>query len=137
LLSPPASSRRAGPPGCNVIQFGAMIKHEARKLPLSYEGYSCCCGLGGPSSHRVQPPGKCCRARERCYKEPSSSRYSPKLVTHKYPAWGSQMICSKRRRGSCERDGQAAECFQRTARTYRSSCRNYPSFLHKSPTPSR
>lgn len=35
------------PAGCNVAQFGVMIKEKTGKSALSYNGYGCHCGLGG------------------------------------------------------------------------------------------
>ncbi|KAJ7416616.1 hypothetical protein BTVI_35102 [Pitangus sulphuratus] len=32
---------------CNVLQFGAMIKHKTGKSPLSYNGYGCYCSWRG------------------------------------------------------------------------------------------
>lgn len=35
------------PAGCNIAQFGIMIKEKTGKPALSYNGYGCHCGLGG------------------------------------------------------------------------------------------
>jgi len=35
------------PAGCNIAQFGIMIKEKTGKPALSYNGYGCPCGLGG------------------------------------------------------------------------------------------
>ncbi|XP_009572314.1 PREDICTED: group IIE secretory phospholipase A2-like [Fulmarus glacialis] len=126
------------PAGCHVIQFGSMIKHKTGKSPLSYVGYGCYCGLGG-SKQPVDVTDWCCHAHDCCYKKLSFSVCNPKLITYKYSALGSQIICGSGnwcQRQSCECDRQAAECFQRTARTYRNSYENYPNVLCKGPTPS-
>ncbi|KFV11737.1 Group IIE secretory phospholipase A2, partial [Tauraco erythrolophus] len=123
---------------CNLLQFGAMIKHKTGKSPLSYNGYGCYCGLGG-SKQPVDATDWCCHAHDCCYKKLSSSSCSPKLVTYKYSTQGSQIICGKRWRGcetrSCECDRKAAECFQRTAKTYSNSYKNYLNFLCRGSTP--
>ncbi|NXX14746.1 PA2GE phospholipase, partial [Podargus strigoides] len=126
------------PAGCNVVQFGSMIKHKTGKSPLSYIGYGCHCGLGG-SKQPVDATDWCCHAHDCCYKKLTSPSCSPKLVTYKYSTSGSQIICgsgTRCERQSCECDKRAAECFQRTARTYRSSYKNYLNFLCKGSTPS-
>lgn len=47
FLTPLSPVAGVVPAGCNVIQFGSMIKHKTGKSPLSYNGYGCYCGLGG------------------------------------------------------------------------------------------
>uniref|UniRef100_A0A672U1E9 Phospholipase A2 n=1 Tax=Strigops habroptila TaxID=2489341 RepID=A0A672U1E9_STRHB len=124
--------------GCNVIQFGSMIKHKTGKSPLSYNGYGCYCGVGG-SKKPLDATDRCCHAHDCCYKKLSSSRCSPKLVTYKYSTQGSQITCGAGtwcERGSCECDRRAAECFQKAASTFRNSYRNYPNSLCKGSTPS-
>ncbi|KAM9217634.1 group IIE secretory phospholipase A2-like [Leptosomus discolor] len=126
------------PAGCNVIQFGSMIKHQTGKSPLYYNGYGCYCGLGG-SKQPLDATDWCCHAHDCCYTKMSSSRCSPKLVTYKYFTRGSQIICESGtwcQKGSCECDRRAAECFQRTARTYRLAYKHYPNLLCSGPTPS-
>ncbi|NXK09406.1 PA2GE phospholipase, partial [Herpetotheres cachinnans] len=125
------------PAGCNVIQFGSMIKHETGKSVLSYISYGCYCGLGG-SKQPLDATDWCCHAHDCCYKQLSSSCCSPKLVTYKYFTQGSRIICRSRtwrKRQSCECDRQAAECFRRTARTCRDFYKNYPNLLCEGPTP--
>ncbi|XP_054705985.1 group IIE secretory phospholipase A2-like [Grus americana] len=126
------------PASCNVLQFGAMIKFKTKKLPLSYNGYGCYCGLGG-SKQPLDATDWCCHAHDCCYKKLASSSCSPKLVTYEYTISGSQIVCGSKtwcKRQSCECDRQAAECFQKTARTYHNPYKNYPWFLCKGKTPS-
>ncbi|KAF1553355.1 Group IIE secretory phospholipase A2, partial [Eudyptes schlegeli] len=124
--------------GCDLFQFGSMIKHKTGKSPLSYNGYGCYCGLGG-SKQPLDATDWCCHAHDCCYKKLSSSRCRPILVKYQYFTQGSQIICkstSSCERQTCECDRQAAECFQRTARTYRNQYKNYPNFLCRGRTPS-
>ncbi|NWW83660.1 PA2GE phospholipase, partial [Rhynochetos jubatus] len=126
------------PAGCNLVQFGSMIKQKTGKSPLSYNGYGCYCGLGG-SKQPLDATDWCCHAHDCCYKRLTSSSCHPKLVTYNVSIRGSQITCGSGTscaRETCKCDRQAAECFQRTARTYRNTYKNYLNFLCKGPTPS-
>ncbi|NXK42039.1 PA2GE phospholipase, partial [Piprites chloris] len=77
---------------CNVLQFGAIVKHKTGKSPLSYNGYGCYCGLGG-SKKPLDATDNCCRAHNCCYKKLASSHCSPKVVTYKYFLQRRQIMC--------------------------------------------
>ncbi|KFQ21525.1 Phospholipase A2, membrane associated, partial [Merops nubicus] len=82
---------------------------------------------------------RCCHAHDCCYEKVSSSHCNPKLVTYKYYIWRGHITCKAGnwcQRQSCECDKAAAECFQRTARSYRFTYMNYPNFLCRGWTPS-
>ncbi|NWQ97342.1 PA2GE phospholipase, partial [Burhinus bistriatus] len=126
------------PASSDLFQFASMIKHKTGKLALSYNGYGCYCGLGG-SKQPVDATDWCCHAHDCCYRRLSSSGCNPKRVTYKMSFQGSQIICGSGnfcQRQTCECDKRAAECFQRTARTYHWRYKNYPNFLCKGRTPS-
>ncbi|NXY74098.1 PA2GE phospholipase, partial [Glareola pratincola] len=126
------------PTGGNLIQFGSMIKHKTGKSPLSYNGYGCYCGLGG-SKQPVDATDRCCHAHDCCYKRISSLSCSPKLVKYNYSIQGNRITCGPGtlcQTQSCNCDKRAAECFQRTARTYNNRYKNYANFLCRGPTPS-
>ncbi|XP_074885278.1 group IIE secretory phospholipase A2-like [Buteo buteo] len=108
------------PAGCNMIQFGSRIKHKTGKSPLSYNAYGCYCSLGG-SKQPLDVTDWCCHAHDCCYKKLDSPKDIPRL-SHPSPDSippnflpESTTRC-KRWRCNCNR--RAAECFQRTARTY-------------------
>ncbi|NXS93341.1 PA2GE phospholipase, partial [Jacana jacana] len=122
----------------NLIQFASMIKHKTGKSSGSYIGYGCYCGLGG-SRRPVDATDWCCHAHDCCYKRISSFSCSPKLVKYNFFTAGSQIICGSGtpcQTQSCECDKLAAECFQRTARSYNNHYKNYPNFLCKGQAPS-
>ncbi|KAM4646768.1 group IIE secretory phospholipase A2-like [Amazona ochrocephala] len=126
------------PAGCNVIQFGSMIKHKTGKSLLLYNGYGCYCGWGG-AKQPLDATDRCCHAHDCCYRRLSSPRCSPKVVKYSYSIQGSKITCGSGtwcQRWSCECDRRAAECFQRAARTFRSSYMNYRNSLCKGSTPS-
>ncbi|NWR66492.1 PA2GE phospholipase, partial [Bucorvus abyssinicus] len=137
-LNPPSPVAGLVPAGCNVLQFGAMIKHKTGKLPLSYVGYGCHCGLGG-AKKPLDATDRCCHAHDCCYKKLMSPRCDPKLVTYRFSMQKTQITCKSKarcQRQSCECDKKAAECFQRSLKTYRDAYKNYPKFRCKGRAPS-
>uniref|UniRef100_A0A8V0ZFF7 Phospholipase A2 n=1 Tax=Gallus gallus TaxID=9031 RepID=A0A8V0ZFF7_CHICK len=83
------------PAGCNIAQFGIMIKEKTGKPALSYNGYGCHCGLGG-SKYPVDATDWCCHAHDCCYKRLSSVTCVPHLATYKFSIKRGQITCGKR-----------------------------------------
>ncbi|NXO01969.1 PA2GE phospholipase, partial [Rhinopomastus cyanomelas] len=126
------------PAGCNVLQFGSMIKYKTGRSALSYNGYGCYCGLGG-SKQPLDATDRCCHAHDCCYAKLANSRCNAKVATYKFAMRGGKITCSSKtwcQKQSCECDRRAAECFQRAARSYRSAYRNYPNSRCKGRSPS-
>ncbi|NXK97676.1 PA2GE phospholipase, partial [Formicarius rufipectus] len=123
---------------CNVLQFGAMIKHMTGRSSLSYNGYGCYCGLGG-SKKPLDATDRCCHAHDCCYRRLASSRCRPMLVTYKYTLWGGGIVCgtgNQCQMAACACDKKAAECFHRVSGTYNNAYKNYPNFKCKGRAPS-
>ncbi|NXU92414.1 PA2GE phospholipase, partial [Xiphorhynchus elegans] len=77
---------------CNVLQFGAMIKHMTGKKALSYNGYGCYCGLGG-TKKPLDATDRCCHAHDCCYKKVASFWCKPMLATYKYSLVAGRITC--------------------------------------------
>ncbi|NWI67205.1 PA2GE phospholipase, partial [Todus mexicanus] len=126
------------PAGCNLLQFGLMIKQKTGKSPLDYNGYGCYCGWGG-SKRPLDKTDWCCHAHDCCYKKLASSHCDPKLVIYNYSTRGSQIICksgSRCQKRTCECDKAAAECFKKAAKSYRYAYKHYPNSRCKGRAPS-
>ncbi|OXB64383.1 hypothetical protein ASZ78_009966 [Callipepla squamata] len=130
-LSSAANSRSpvAGlaPAGCDVAQFGKMIKEKTGKSPWSYNAYGCHCGLGG-SRRPVDATDWCCHAHDCCYKRLTSLTCIPHLASYKVTIKGGQITCGSGnscQKGACECDKKAAECFKRNLKTFNKSYQNY------------
>ncbi|XP_021272949.1 group IIE secretory phospholipase A2-like [Numida meleagris] len=126
------------PAGCNVAQFGSMIKEKTGKPALSYNGYGCHCGLGG-SKRPVDATDWCCHAHDCCYKRLSSLTCIPHLAFYKFSTKGGQITCGSGnscQRGACECDKKAAECFKKNLKTFNKSYQNYSNLKCKGSLPS-
>uniref|UniRef100_A0A8C9EKM0 Phospholipase A2 n=1 Tax=Pavo cristatus TaxID=9049 RepID=A0A8C9EKM0_PAVCR len=126
------------PAGCDLLQFGSMIKEKTGKFPLAYDGYGCHCGRGG-SKRPVDATDWCCHAHDCCYKKLSSLTCVPHLVPYKFSIKGGQITCESTtpcKRGACECDKKAAECFKRNLNTFNKSYQNYSNLKCKGSLPS-
>ncbi|KAM7030695.1 group IIE secretory phospholipase A2-like [Acridotheres tristis] len=123
---------------CDLLQFAKMIKKKTGKGALAYNGYGCYCGLGG-SKQPLDATDWCCHAHDCCYRRLVSAGCKPKTTSYKLDFLGNNIICgagNSCQRGACMCDKRAAECFQRTAGSYRESYSKYPNFKCKGSTPS-